>query len=137
MNYIDSFIAAVPNDNKETYIEHAKLAGAVFIEHGAISVVDCWGDQVPSGENTSFPKAVMCKENETVVLSWIAWPSKVAREIGMQKVMEDSRMQSEDMPFDGSRMIFGSFQTILESCAYTRNCSIEGKKNSATRIADP
>ena len=115
MNYIDSFIAAVPNDNKDAYIAHAKIASEVFIEYGALNIVDCWGDDIPPGEKTSFPKAVMCKEDETVVLSWIVWPSKGARNLGMQKAMEDARMQSEVMPFDGSRMIIGSFQTILEN----------------------
>ena len=114
MSYVDSFVAAVPNINKQAYMDHAKLSGQVFKDHGAVSIVECWGDEVPVGKMTSFPQAVMCKEQETVVLSWITWPSKEARDIGMEKVMQDPRMVYEDMPFDGERMIFGSFQVVLE-----------------------
>ncbi|MBF2075045.1 MAG: hypothetical protein IGS50_14980 [Synechococcales cyanobacterium C42_A2020_086] len=34
----------------------------------------------------------------------------------MEKVMKDSRMnkKSNPMPFDGSRMIFGSFQIVVD-----------------------
>ena len=91
MEYIDGFLAAVPNDNKEDYIRFAKEAAAVFMDHGAIRVVECWGDDVPEGELTSFPKAVQCKEDETVVFSWVAWPSREARDEGNEKVMADPR----------------------------------------------
>lgn len=117
MNYIDGLVAAVPNNNKEAYIEHAKYAADVFKDHGALELIECWGDDVPDGEITSFPMAVQCKEDETVVFSWIVWPSKEARDKGMEAVMQDERMSEENspMPFDGKRMIFGGFQVILES----------------------
>lgn len=116
MNYIDGFVAAVPTKNKELYLKHAKDAGVVFKEHGALGMVETWGDDVPDGEVTSFPMAVKCAEDETVVFSWITWPSKEARDAGMQKVMEDERMNDENnpMPFDGKRLIYGGFQIILE-----------------------
>jgi len=115
MEYVDGFAAAVPNTNKDKYIQHAKDAAVVFKEHGAIRLVECWGDDVPDGEVTSFPLAVQCKEDETVVFSWIVWPSKEIRNSGMQKVMNDSRMSDESnpMPFDGKRLIYGGFQMIL------------------------
>ena len=116
MNYIDGFVAAVPTKNKDKYLKHAQDAGVVFKENGALSMVETWGDDVPDGEVTSFPMAVKCKEDETVVFSWITWPSKEVRDVGMQKVMEDERMSDENnpMPFDGKRLIYGGFQTILE-----------------------
>ncbi len=115
MEYIDGFMAAVPNDNKDDYIRFAKEAAAVFKDHGATRVVECWGDDVPEGELTSFPKAVQCKENETVVFSWVVWPSREARDKGNEKVMADPRLQSADQspPFDGKRIIFGGFQMVL------------------------
>jgi uncharacterized protein YbaA (DUF1428 family) len=78
--------------------------------------VECWGDDVPSGKKTSFPMAVQCKDDETVVFSWISWPSRAARDSGMEKVMQDSRMSNESnpMPFDGSRLIFGGFQMVVD-----------------------
>jgi uncharacterized protein YbaA (DUF1428 family) len=33
----------------------------------------------------------------------------------MKKVMEDSRMRAEDMPFDGKRLIYGGFEVLLDA----------------------
>ncbi|MCL4163781.1 UNVERIFIED_CONTAM: hypothetical protein GTU68_003432 [Idotea baltica] len=116
MEYIDGFVAAVPTENKDVYFEHAKKAAVVFKRHGAVRIVESWGDDVPDGETTSFPMAVNLKENETVVFSFIVWPSKAVRDVGMQKVMEDPDMDMEEnpMPFDGKRLIYGGFQVILD-----------------------
>jgi uncharacterized protein YbaA (DUF1428 family) len=115
MNYVDGFVAAVPTANRETYIKHASEAAEIFKELGALSVVECWGDEVPDGKVTSFPMAVQCKEDETVVFAWITWPSKEVHDVGMKKMMEDPRMQPgvNPMPFDGKRMIYGGFVPIL------------------------
>lgn len=117
MNYVDGMVAAVPTANKEVFLKHARDAAVVFKEHGAISVSECWGDDVPDGEVTSLPMAVKCKDDETVIFSWIIWPSKSVRDAGMAKVMEDPRMQPDvnPMPFDGKRLIFGGFEQILTS----------------------
>jgi len=116
MTYVDSFVAAVPTDKRAEYLSSALLAAPIFEEHGAIRVVECWGDDVPDGELTSFPMAVKCAEGETVVLSWVEWPSKEVRDAGMAKMMEDPRMASamEAMPFDGKRLIFGGFDMISD-----------------------
>ncbi|MEC5324287.1 DUF1428 domain-containing protein [Aurantimonas sp. A3-2-R12] len=114
MAYIDGMIAAVPTANKDAFREHAVKAGAIFKEHGALSLTDCWGDDVPEGKLNSMHTVVMRKPDETVVFSWIVWPSKAVRDAGMQKVMEDPRMQAGTMPFDGKRMIFGGFEVIVE-----------------------
>ncbi|MEC4089603.1 MULTISPECIES: DUF1428 domain-containing protein [Pseudoalteromonas] len=115
MSYVDCFVAAVPNDNKEKYIEHAEVSAVVFKEHGALEVVENWGDDVPQGEVTSLPLAVKAQDNETVIFSWVVWPSKEARDAGWSAIMEDPRMSAENnpMPFDGKRLIYGGFNTIL------------------------
>jgi uncharacterized protein YbaA (DUF1428 family) len=115
MQYIDGFVAAVPTANREKYLKHAKVAADVFKEYGAVRAVETWGDDVPTGKTTSFPQAVKLEPGETVVFSWIAWPSREARDAGMKKVMDDPRMKNAEMPFDGKRMIYGGFQTILDS----------------------
>jgi uncharacterized protein YbaA (DUF1428 family) len=113
MDYVEGFVAAVPTKNKDEYIRHATEAAHLFKEHGATRLVECWGDDVPSGEKTSFPQAVQCREDETVVFSWVIWPSRQARDAGMKAIMEDPRMQDNPMPFDGSRLIYGGFQMIV------------------------
>lgn len=114
MNYIDGFVAAVPTANRARYKKHAEAAAVVFKEHGALGLVECWGDDVPQGKLTSFPMAVKCKDDETVVFSWVSWPSKKARDEGMKKVMADSRLKPEDMPFDGKRLIYGGFEVLVD-----------------------
>ncbi len=116
MAYIDGFVVAVPGENKEVYKKHACDAAVVFKEHGALKLVECWGDDIPDGEVTSFPMAVKCKPDETVVFSWVLWPSKEVRDTGMKKVMEDPRLHPDNnpMPFDGQRMIYGGFEMIVD-----------------------
>jgi uncharacterized protein YbaA (DUF1428 family) len=117
MNYIDGFVAAVPTANRETYRQHAEKAAVVFREYGALNVVECWGDDVPEGKLTSFSMAVKREENETVVFSWITWPSRQARDEAWKKVMADPRLQPDanPMPFDGKRLIYGGFEVIVEA----------------------
>jgi len=116
VSYIDGFLAAVPTANKEAFLQHARTGDSVFIEFGALRVVECWGDDVPHGTQTDFFRAVEARADETVVFSWIEWPDKATRDAGMQKMMDDPRMQPENnpMPFDGKRLIYGGFVPLLE-----------------------
>lgn len=117
MNYVDGFVCAVPTANREAYLKHAQDAAAIFKEFGALSVVECWGDDVPEGKLTSFPLAVKREASETVVFSWITWDSRAARDAAWAKVMADSRMQAgvNPMPFDGKRVIYGGFELLLQA----------------------
>jgi uncharacterized protein YbaA (DUF1428 family) len=117
MNYVDGFIVAVPAANRETYRQHAEKAAVVFKEYGALNVVECWGDDVPEGKLTSFSMAVKREENETVVFSWITWPSRQVRDEAWKKVMADPRLKPDanPMPFDGKRLIYGGFEVIVEA----------------------
>ena len=116
MDYVDGFIAAVPTKNKDIYIKHARDAALAFKEHGAIRLVECWEEDVPEGETTSFSMAVKREAGESIVFSWIVWPSREARDAGMEKLMNDPRMSDDQnpMPFDGKRMIFGGFDMIMD-----------------------
>lgn len=116
MPYVDGFVAAVPTANREAFRKHAEAAAAVFKEYGALRVVECWGDDVPEGKLTSFPMVVKCEPGETVVFSWIYWPSRQARDEGMKKVMADPRLQPDvnPMPFDGRRLIYAGFEVLVE-----------------------
>ena len=114
--YVDGFVIAVPTARKHKYLEQATIAAQVLKECGALEVVECWGDDVPEGKVTSFTMAVKRQDDESVVFSWVTWPSKEVRDAGMKKFMEDPRMQDgmKNMPFDGQRMIYGGFRVILE-----------------------
>ncbi|WP_109809323.1 DUF1428 domain-containing protein [Sphingosinithalassobacter portus] len=113
--YIDGIILPVPEANENAYKAMAAKVDPMFIEHGAIGVVEGWGSDIPKGEHTDFFKAVAAKEGETVVFSWIIWPSKEARDAGWEKLMADERMKNPgEMPFDGKRMFWGGFDCFLD-----------------------
>ncbi len=117
MAYIDGVIVPVPTKNHDAYIALAQRMAAIFKDHGAIEVVECWGDDVPAGEVTSFPMAVKLQEDETAVFSWVRWPSKQLRDEQLPKVMEAMQNASAagEMPFDGKRLIYGGFKIIVEA----------------------
>ena len=117
MSYVDGFVVAVQTKNKEAYRKFSQDAAVFFKKHGALQLVESWGDEVPKGKVTDFHSAVQAKDDETVVFSWIIWPDKAARDAGNDKVMADmaaSGVDMTDMPFDGKRMIYGGFETIVQ-----------------------
>jgi uncharacterized protein YbaA (DUF1428 family) len=116
MAYVDGFVVAVPKQNLEAYRKMAQEAGEVWKEHGALAFVECAGDDVPHGELTSFPRAVQATDDEMVVFSWIVYESREKRDEINAKVMADPRIKGSmaDAPFDGKRMIYGGFKTIVE-----------------------
>jgi len=117
MSYVDGFVAAVPTNNRTAYLDYVRKSAPIFMKHGALKMVETWGDDIPGGEVTSFPLAVKCQPDETVVLSWVIWPSRDVRNAGLKRVIEDHNAlyPGEDMPFDGKRMIFGGFEVLFES----------------------
>lgn len=117
MSYVDGMLCAVQEENKEEFLAFSRAMTEVFKQHGATSVVDCWGDDVPDGEVTSMPMAVNAEPNETVVFSWITWPDKTARDAGWAAAMQDPRMAPDaiPMPFDGKRLIMGGFDVVHEA----------------------
>lgn len=116
MSYVDSFVLAVPTANRDAYLRHAQDAAAVFHDHGALRVVETWGNDVPEGKHTDFRRAVALEPGESVVVGWIEWPDKAARDAGWAAIMADPRMAPDrnPMPFDGKRMIYGGFETLLD-----------------------
>lgn len=116
MPYVDGFLLAVPKNRIEDYKKLARTAGEVWKEYGALSYVECIGDDVPYGELTSFPRAVQATADEIVVFSWITYESRQQRDAINAKVMADPRLKCDpkDLPFDGKRMIFGGFESFVQ-----------------------
>ena len=120
MSYMDGFVIPVPKGNKEKYREIAVFAAPIFIEYGALRIVECWANDIKPGKVNDFRTAVIAEEDEDVVFSWIEWPDKATRDAGAEKVMADPRMQpkeGEDMPFSGARLIYGGFEVLLDAKA--------------------
>ena len=114
MPYVDGFVVPVKKDKVEAYKAFAQKAGEVWMELGALALVECVGDDVPYGKLTSFPRAVQASEDEVIIFSWIVYRSRADRDAIVAKVMADERSKGE-LPFDGKRMIFGGFEMLLQT----------------------
>lgn len=124
--YVDGFVIPVPKKKLKEYLKFAKMAAKIWIDHGALEYIECVADDVKKGKVTSFPQSVKLKSNETVVFSWAIYKSRAHRDRVLAKAMKDPRMPSDDpsaWPFDGMRVIFGGFKTIVSVKS--------GKKKSA------
>ena len=117
MAYVDGFVVPVPKKKVEAYKKMARIAGKVWMGHGALAYQECMADDVKPGKWTSFPQAVKLKKDEVVFFSWIVYKSRASRDGIMKKVMKDKRlaamMDPKKMPFDGKRMIFGGFKVAV------------------------
>jgi uncharacterized protein YbaA (DUF1428 family) len=118
MPYVDGFVVPLPKTKVEAYRRMARKAGKIWMEHGALEFRECIADDVKKGKVTSFTRAVKLKPNETVVFSYIVYKSRKDRDRVNAKVMKDPRLNSmmsgKDMPFDGKRLIYGGFKTIVD-----------------------
>ena len=118
MKYVDGFVVPVPISKLAAYRRMAQKAGKVWMEHGALEYVECVADDVKPGKRTSFPQSVKLKADETVVFSYVVYKSRAQRDRIMAKVMKDPRlaamMDPKSMPFDGKRMFWGGFKTLVQ-----------------------
>ncbi len=115
MGYLDGVLVAVPDERKADYRDFSARHAALFKQYGARRVVDAWGDDVPDGKLTDFKGAVKAQAGETVVFSWVEWPSKEVRAAAWGKIMADPRMAELKMPFDGKRVVYGGFAPIFDT----------------------
>ena len=116
--YVDGFVLPVPVKQLAAYRRMAKVGAKVWREHGALEYVECVADDVKPGKLTSFPRAVKQKPSETVVFAWITYKSRAQRDKVNAKVMADPRlmglMDPKSAPFDGKRLIYGGFESLVK-----------------------
>lgn len=117
-HYVDGFVVPVPRANLDAYRRMSEKAGKVWKEHGALQYWECMGDDVKPGKVTSFPQSVQLKDDEVVFFSWIVYNSRAERDAINEKVMADPRlkdiMDPKSLPFDGMRMFWGGFESMVE-----------------------
>ena len=118
MSYVDGFVVPVPKKKLAAYRRMAQKAGKVWREHGALEYRECVADDVKWGKRTSFPRSIKQKPGETVFFSYIVYKSRAGRDRVVARVMKDKRlaamMDPKSMPFDGKRMIYGGFKTVVD-----------------------
>ncbi|MFD1883166.1 DUF1428 domain-containing protein [Paracoccus pacificus] len=116
MTYYTGFIAAVPTANRQKYLDHLRVAWPLMRKYGATRMIETWGANVPKGKVTDFQGAVAAKDDETVVFSWVEWPDRATADTAWKNMESDPEMAAmAEMPFDGSRMIFGGFAPLMEA----------------------
>jgi len=120
MPYVDGFVIPLSKKNLATYRRVARQAGKVWMEHGALEYRECVGEDLPAKPTMgrAFTKVAAAKPGETVVFSWIVYKSRAHRDRVNAKVMKDPRiaamMEAAGMAFDGKRMAYGGFETIVD-----------------------
>jgi len=122
-HYVDSFVLPVRILKLATYLKLERKFGKICVEHGALSYSVAMADDVKLGKHTSFPQSVKLKDDEAVVVAWVTYKSRRHRDQVVAKVMADERLQAlgglgangkdGDKPFDGKRMFWGGFKTIV------------------------
>ncbi|MGH8029320.1 MAG: DUF1428 domain-containing protein [Arenimonas sp.] len=118
MSYCDGFVVPVPTSKLADYRRMAQRAKKIWLEHGALDYREWVADDVKPGKTTSFPQSVKLKKGETVVFAYIVYKNRRDRDRINAKVMADTRladmMDPKKMPFDGKRMFWGGFKSIVE-----------------------
>lgn len=113
--HIDGFVIPVPEEKKDAYLELARWFDQAMIDLGALEVVECWETDIHDGQRTDFRKAVQAEPGEKIVFSWLIWPDKQTAEAAHDAIHEDERFKAiTDIPFDGRRMVFGSFAPVVK-----------------------
>lgn len=123
MTYVDGFVLIVPKGKLAAYKKMATLAGKVWKKHGALQYFECVGDDLAPKTGgmkvTRFPQMAKARPGELVIFSFIVYKSRAHRDRVNAKVMKDPRlaksMEEDAMPFDGKRMLYGGFKTIVEA----------------------
>jgi uncharacterized protein YbaA (DUF1428 family) len=117
MSYIDGFVLPVPKKNLAAYKRMGRTMARVWRDHGALEWKEFIADDVKPGKLTSFPQAVKLKPGEAVVFAWAVYKSRAQRDRVNAKAMKDPRiakmMDPKKLPFDGMRMFYGGFKSLL------------------------
>ena len=116
MTYFEGFIVPVPNANKDAFANHANQLAPSLRNCGVQRQLEAWGSDVPEGKQTDFRKAVDAKADENVVFAWFEYPDRETRDAANEAMMSNPEMAEAGgtAPFDGKRMIFGGFETVVE-----------------------
>ena len=133
MTFTDITIVPVSTAKKQTYLAFSKRIAEIYREYGALRVADCWqsddasddadfhaADAMANYEPGSLPNfrtLAGALEGQTVVVSFIEWPSREVRDRGVKAAAVDPRIQAtvdEDPVFDGRQLVAGGFTIELD-----------------------
>lgn len=117
--YVDGYVLPMPKGNTAAYKKMAEKASKIWIEHGALEYRERVAEDTNASFCLSFPAGINARPDETVVFAWIVFESRAHRDEVNEKVMKDPRlaedMESQEMPFDVKRMLYGGFEMLVAS----------------------
>ena len=115
MAYVQSYVLPVPTAQFDAYHKIAADSAVIWLELGALSVMEARAENATVGKLTSFPRSVLATEDETVVVAYITFRDRAHRDAVMAKMESDPRMLAlfSNAPIDGKRMIWGGFETFV------------------------
>lgn len=119
MSYVDGFLIPIPKGKIEEFKGIEKIAGEVWMDHGALAYKVCVAEDIDSEPNTTtFRKVANASASETVVYGFIIFESREHRDNVNQKARVDPRMKricdQINRPYESDKIIFGGFDVIVD-----------------------
>jgi len=122
-NYIDGYAFPIQEKHVDKYKRIAEEIAEIWKEHGAIAYCEYVGENLKMEGIPTFPEMLNTSIDETVIFGWIEFESKEARDLAHKLVANDKRMTELVSPlmdpsqliFNAKRMVFGGFQSLIES----------------------
>ncbi len=88
--YVQGFLVAVPEGQKDAYRDVAARAADKFAEYGVTEIMEAWEEDVPDGKVTDFRMATKAEPGEKIVFSWMIWPDKATCDAAHARMQDDS-----------------------------------------------
>ena len=122
-HYVDGFVIPVPRIHLNKYKSVAEKVAKIWKEHGALAYYEYVGEDLRLEGTRSFVEVVDLKEDEVIIFGWVLFPSKETRDVANKQVPNDPRMAEliatltdpEGLIFDAERMVYGGFQSLIQS----------------------
>jgi uncharacterized protein YbaA (DUF1428 family) len=113
--YVNVWVGSLPKNRIKEFMEILEVSAQFMRDCGALAVVDTCGENIPYGKSTSFPRALLMKENgdEVVWCQQTYYKSKAESEAIDAKYMADPRivkLSALEMPYDGKRVFYAGFE---------------------------
>ena len=118
---VDGFVHPIPKAKLDSYKPLVAKVAAIWKEHGALEYWECVATENQIEGLKVFDDAISLKEDEVTMFGWMLFGSEESRAIAHEKVPADPRMtelmESANVGFDVSRMVYGVFQPIVPTQA--------------------
>ena len=95
--YVQGFVLAVPEGNKDAYREVAEKFWDIVKDYGCLSQIECWEADIKDGTTTDFRMAVKAEPGEKIVFAWTTWPNRATADASMNSLIDGIEMTEREM----------------------------------------